>query len=155
MAKIYRVIQLKLNQFKKMSTWSPTQTKHISALLQWRTFLLEFLPPRRQQKSTGIDTELLLRHCHPMYTLSTVHCPLTSCRHTAITSPPLWHQSPRPREQQRDTKRPQTWLQKLTTRTKRNQDNFNTIDIVQSNWAADVMPRWLRLNYTTAGTNTA
>jgi len=58
---IYRVIQIKLNQFKKMSIWSDQWLTN-KALSQWQTFSGVFTY-KTAAKTTGIDME----HCHPMY----------------------------------------------------------------------------------------
>ena len=49
MAKIYRVIQIKLNEFKKMSMWSLTISK---ALSQWQTFLKFYLQDGGKNQQT-------------------------------------------------------------------------------------------------------
>jgi len=55
MAKTYRVIQITLNHFKKMSV-SDLPTKRIKALSQRQTYM-RVLPTRWRQKSTGTDME--------------------------------------------------------------------------------------------------
>ena len=57
MAKIYRVIQTKLNQFKKMSTSSLTYQQSAFKRYHSAKHFSEFLPTRWRQKSTGIDME--------------------------------------------------------------------------------------------------
>jgi len=54
-AKIYRVIQIKLNQFKKMSIRSLTYRQSVFKRYHSDKHLSEFLPTRRRQKSTGKD----------------------------------------------------------------------------------------------------
>jgi len=59
MAKIYRVIQIKLIQFvsrKCPYDDRPTNEASLRAISQWQTFL-RVLPTRWRQKSTGIDVE--------------------------------------------------------------------------------------------------
>ena len=56
MAKIYCVVEIKPNQFKKMSIWSLTYQQSVLALSQWQT-CLRVLPTRWRQKSTDIDME--------------------------------------------------------------------------------------------------
>ena len=53
MAKIYRVIQMKLNHLVEENVHT---TQRIWALSQWQTFIT-VLPTRWRHKSTGIDTE--------------------------------------------------------------------------------------------------
>jgi len=56
MAKIYRVIQIKLNQFKKMSMWSLThQQTHLSA--NTVTNISQSFTYKMAAKSTGTDME--------------------------------------------------------------------------------------------------
>jgi len=57
MAKIYRVIQTKLNQFKKLSTSSLTYQQSAFKRYHSAKHFSEFLPTRWRQKSTGIDME--------------------------------------------------------------------------------------------------
>jgi len=57
MAKICRVIQIKLNQFKKMSIWSLTYQQSVFERYRSDKRFSEFLPTRWRQKSTGIDME--------------------------------------------------------------------------------------------------
>ena len=57
MAKIYRVIQIKLNQIKKMSIGPLTYQQRVFQRYQSDKHFSEFLPTRWRQKSTGIDTE--------------------------------------------------------------------------------------------------
>jgi len=54
-AKIYRVIQIKLNQFKKMSIRSLTYRQSVFKHYHSDKHLSEFLPTRWRQKSTGKD----------------------------------------------------------------------------------------------------
>ena len=54
-AKIYRVIQIKLNQFKKMSIRSLTYRQSVFKRYHSDKHLSEFLPTRWRQKSTGKD----------------------------------------------------------------------------------------------------
>ena len=58
MAKIYRVIQIKMNQLVQENVHMITDlaTKHIQVLSQWQT-LSTFLPTRWRQKPTGTDME--------------------------------------------------------------------------------------------------
>jgi len=55
MAKIYRVIEIKLKQFKKMSIQSLTYQQSVFKSYHSDRHFSEFLPTRRRQKSTGID----------------------------------------------------------------------------------------------------
>ena len=57
MAKIYRVIRVKLNRFKKISTWSLTYQQNVFKRYHSIKHFSEFLPTRWRQKSTGIDME--------------------------------------------------------------------------------------------------
>ena len=57
MAKIYRVIQIKLNQFKKSSIWSLTYQQSVFKRYHSDKHFSEFLPATWRQKSTGIDME--------------------------------------------------------------------------------------------------
>ena len=58
MTKICRVIQIKLNQFKKMSVWSLTcHQQSLFKRYHGDQHFSEFLPTRWRQKSTGIDME--------------------------------------------------------------------------------------------------
>ena len=57
MAKIYRVIQIKLNQFKKSSIWSLTYQQSVFKRYHSDKHFSEFLPTTRRQKSTGIYME--------------------------------------------------------------------------------------------------
>jgi len=57
MAKICRVIQIKLNQFKKTSIWSLTYQQSVFKRYRSDKHFSEFLPTRWRQKSTGIDME--------------------------------------------------------------------------------------------------
>ena len=58
MAKIYRVIQIKLNQLVyEMCTWSMTYQQSVFKRYHSDRHLSEFLPTRCRQKSTGIDME--------------------------------------------------------------------------------------------------
>jgi len=57
MAKIYRLVQIKLNQFKKMSTWSLTYKQSVFKRYRSDEHFSEFLPTRWRQKSTGTDME--------------------------------------------------------------------------------------------------
>ena len=70
MAKIYRVIQINLNQrlFNKMSIWSLTYQRSVFKRCQSDKHFSEFLPTRWRQKSTATK----LRQCHSMYSPSTL-----------------------------------------------------------------------------------
>ena len=58
MAKIYRVIQIKLNQLVyEMCTWSMTYQQSVFKRYHSDRHLSEFLPTRWREKSTGIDME--------------------------------------------------------------------------------------------------
>jgi len=57
MAKIYRVIRIKLNQFERVSIWSVTYQQSVFKRYLSNEHLSEFLPTRWRQKSTGIDME--------------------------------------------------------------------------------------------------
>jgi len=57
MANTYRVIQIKLNQFKKMSIWSVTYHQSVFKCYHSNKHFSEFLPTRWRQKSTGTDIE--------------------------------------------------------------------------------------------------
>jgi len=57
MANIYRVILIKLNQFKKMSIWSLTSQQSVFKRYRIDEHFWEFLPTKWRQKSTGIDIE--------------------------------------------------------------------------------------------------
>jgi len=57
MAKIYRVIRIKLNQFERVSIWSVTYQQSVFKRYLSNEHLSEFLPTRWPQKSTGIDME--------------------------------------------------------------------------------------------------
>ena len=57
MAKICCIIQIKLNQFKKISIWSLTYQQSIFKHYHSDKHFSEFLPTRWWQKSSGIDME--------------------------------------------------------------------------------------------------
>ena len=57
MATIYRVIQKKVNQFKKMSTWSLTYKQSVFKRYHRDKHFSEFFSYKMAAKSTGIDRE--------------------------------------------------------------------------------------------------
>jgi len=83
MATIYRVIQIKLNQFKKMPIWSLTYQQSVFKRYHSDKHFLGFLPTRWRQKSTGIDMEqnyvtgthlyLFLPFCRQQYSVMSSH----------------------------------------------------------------------------------
>ena len=71
MAKIYRVIQIKLNQFKKMSIWSLTDQQSVFKHYHSDNHFSEFLPTIQRQKSTG--TDMKQNYVNVTFTLCILH----------------------------------------------------------------------------------
>jgi len=87
MAKIYRVIQIKLNQLKKMSIWPYdhwlANNAYLSAISQWQTFIRVFTY-KMAAKINWRRYGTKLRHCEPMYTA--VQCGLDPATQISSTS---------------------------------------------------------------------
>ena len=82
MAKIYRVIQIKLNQFKKMSIWSLTDQQSVFKHYHSDKHFSEFLPTIQRQKSTG--TDMKQNYVNVTFTLCILHACFNAAIHTRV-----------------------------------------------------------------------